>query len=563
MKAAIYARVSTGMQVEGTSLDVQIQLCLKKADELGFNPDKVIIYREEGASGEDLERAALNNLRAEIATGGISHIIVTHPDRLSRDLTDKLLICKEFDVNSVNLVFVDAEYKTTPEGMLFFNLMSVIAQYELQLIKKRTVRGRLRAVEKDKKIMPMRVPPFGYDLINQQLVINEVEAEVVRDIYEWYVVEHLTLRQIGEKLVQMGIEPKRCESKNWSASSILNILSSEVYTGRFYYNRRKTKKIKGEKTKGGSPKKKYEYRDPEDWIIVEVSPIIDSVLYQLAREQKIKNRKLSGNTKYEYLLKSKLKCGLCGRTWDCTTYSGKLNKKTGIKSKYTCYRCPNHIPRRYGESVERCPSKTIRTELLDNYIWSLLMDVLSNPQDYIDQLLETSRCVVKELLHAKDLLQKGLLQKEKEIEKVKILFKHEVIHEEEMLNEFKRIQKEREEVNAEIKKYDIQIMKFNEEELFNENMSVVIRKVQEFIDSGGKQLDYDQRKYILDTLVDEIIVRYKEEEVMLTIVGHIGALSGMDGVTLQKSFQLIRTGPRNEKKIVEMLHDNSKMLRME
>ena len=71
------------------------------------------------------------------------------------------------------MLFVDTEYSSTPEGQLFFNLMSVIAQYELALIKKRTVRGRLKAVERDKKIMPMRVPPFGYNFENQNLVINE------------------------------------------------------------------------------------------------------------------------------------------------------------------------------------------------------------------------------------------------------------------------------------------------------------------------------------------------------------------------------------------------------
>lgn len=58
------------------------------------------------------------------------------PDRLTRDLTDKLIICRELEKNDVELIFVDTEYLTTPEGQLFFNMMSSIAQYELQLIKK-------------------------------------------------------------------------------------------------------------------------------------------------------------------------------------------------------------------------------------------------------------------------------------------------------------------------------------------------------------------------------------------------------------------------------------------
>ncbi|MDT2238649.1 recombinase family protein [Paenibacillus larvae] len=126
--------------------------------------------------------------------------------------------------------------------------MSVIAQYELSLIKKRTVRGRLKAVEKENKIMPMRTAPYGYDIIGSKLVINEEEARFVRYIYEWYVHQRWTIRQIGEKLVELGAIPKRKESRSWSASSIQRILTSEIYIGRYYYNRRKTGKVKGQKT---------------------------------------------------------------------------------------------------------------------------------------------------------------------------------------------------------------------------------------------------------------------------------------------------------------------------
>lgn len=159
---AIYGRVSTGMQVvEGHSLENQIELCMIKAIELGIHTDSVKVYREEGFSGEDIERPAMNELRQAINDHLIDRVIITHPDRLSRDLTDKLFLCREFESRDVQLIFVDTEYQNTPEGQLFFNLMSVIAQYELSLIKKRTVRGRLKAVEKDKKIMPMRVPPLA------------------------------------------------------------------------------------------------------------------------------------------------------------------------------------------------------------------------------------------------------------------------------------------------------------------------------------------------------------------------------------------------------------------
>lgn len=221
MYTAIYTRVSTGTQAaEGTSLDTQYDICLKKAMQLNIPIEEIVLYREEGVTGEELDRPSLDKLRDDVRDNKVCRLIITHPDRLSRDLYSKVTICRELETRDVELIFNDVEYKNTPEGQLFFNLMSSIAQYELSQIRSRTVRGRKRAVEDLGKIMPMRVPPYGYDLVDQKLVINQVEANFVKMIYKWYVHESKSLKQIGELLYSLGAIPKRAESKNWSASSI-------------------------------------------------------------------------------------------------------------------------------------------------------------------------------------------------------------------------------------------------------------------------------------------------------------------------------------------------------
>jgi site-specific DNA recombinase len=554
LNLAIYARVSTGLQVsEGSSLDVQIDLCQKKANELGFSEsEKILIFREEGVSGEDIDRPSLNRLREEIAARSISHVIVTHPDRLSRDLTDKLFICREFEIQDVKLVFVDTDYQATPEGLLFFNLMSVIAQYELSLIKKRTIRGRLRAVEKDQKIMPMRVAPFGYDMVDQALIINEEEASVVRKIYHWYISERLTLRQIGDKLYKMGVTPKRGESRNWGASSILRILSSEVYIGKYYYNRRKFKKVKGGRTKGGNPKKTFDFRDEKDWLMVSVPPIIDQAVFEMSRLQRFNNTKVGGNNKYEYLLSSKIKCAICGRKWNSTTYSGTKN---GERIQYTCYRCPNHVPKRYGEGVEKCPSKTIRAELLDDYIWNLLMEVLSDPEDYIAQMRQVSESVSDEIREVAVQLEQEIQRRDKEIERVKTLFKHGVINEDEMVNEFRRLKNEKDSLALDLKKYMGQLKASRVEEANAEVILEFTKKIREFIDHGGHQLALKDKRFIVDTLIDEILIRYTDDDVVLTIMGHLSVLHSAEeqkGVILQRKFKLVKSAYKNMKVIVTM-----------
>ncbi|SDW91095.1 recombinase family protein [Paenibacillus sp. CF384] len=525
MYTAVYVRVSTGMQaMEGTSLDGQVELCIKKANELHVPEAAIKVYKEEGVSGEDIDRPAMNLLRQDIGAGLISQIIITHPDRLSRDLTDKLFICREFEAKQVQLTFVDTEYKNTPEGQLFFNLISVIAQYELSLIKKRTVRGRLKAVEKDKKIMPMRVPPYGYDRIGSSLAINESEAKFVKLIYQWYIRDHLTMRAIGNRLVEMGAEPKRAENKAWNASSIHRILRSEIYVGKYYYNRRSTQKVKGERTTKGAPKKTYTYRDESDWILVEVPAIIDERLFLLAQDQRVKNTRHAGNRKYEFLLRSLLRCGHCGRKWEGTTYSGRVNKFTGTREKYKCYRCPNRNPRRFGTSIKICPAPTIRAELLDEYVWSLVMEVVADPEEYRKRLYQNKESVIDEFVFMSDSLQKLLSTKQKQADKIKIMFKKDLIDEEELESELRSLKAEMAELQQRYESCQDQMGLLKSEASTTINNRLVLDQIDAFIRSKGEHLAFEERRHMLHILVDELIIRVEDEAVYITAVGHLDTL---------------------------------------
>lgn len=520
---AIYARVSTGLQVnEGTSLDGQVELCLKKARELGFAEDVIKIYKEEGMTGEDIDRPAMNLLRNDVSLGLISHVICTHPDRLSRDLTDKLIVCREFEKHGAELVFVDTEYRNTPEGQLFFNMQSVIAQYELAQIKKRTVRGRLDTVRKKQKVMPMRTAPFGYDFYDGQFVINEREAEFVKLIYDWYVYDRLTMRQIGEKLCELGCYPKRGESKYWSASSIRRILTSEIYVGRYYYNRRKFTKIRGEKTSGGKPKRKYEYRDRSDWIEVEVPAIIDEVLFEMAQQLKDRNRKVfSGNVRHEYLLRSLLRCGKCGHSWVCTTYPGDHGKT------YPVYRCNNKYPRKYGSEIQGCDARTIRADMLDGYVWNQIKELVLNPDVFLQARARREDASAATLRRTLDAIEKQIAGKEKEKEKIKRMFIIEVISEDEMRSDVARVNQEIERLQAEAEKYEnllnARTKNLKSIDIVNRMLNAIKQNI-ESEEGDGRALSFREKRNILEMLVNEIIVEFQGEEVVLTYVGILDEL---------------------------------------
>ncbi len=73
------------------------------------------------------------------------------------------------------------------------------------------------------------------------------------------------------------------------------------------------------------------------------------------------------NAKRFYLLRSILKCGLCGRT--CVG-QGR------VAANYSHYVCNGNLPQ---NSIERCAGVRIRAEALDELVWKDIEGYVRNP----------------------------------------------------------------------------------------------------------------------------------------------------------------------------------------
>lgn len=526
---AIYTRVSTKIQVKGTSLEYQEDACYKMAKDMGVPDNLIKVYREEGFTGEDIDRPRMNELREDIKLGLIKQIIILHPDRLSREMVDRLIVCSEFDKYSVDLLFVDAEYKDTEEGKLFFNIQSSIAQYELALIKKRTKRGTIKSVQNG-NVMSMRVPPYGYDLIDKQLVINEKEAPFLKKIYQWYTFDKITLREIGLRLEAAGAFPKR--SKIWNASSLQKILQNETYIGKFYYNRRKINKVKGKKTKSGNAAVKHEHRDREEWIEVEVPAIIDEVTFALAQEQRVKNKKKGGNTKREYLLARMLRCGNCGNKYSSfTSWDYTKNKKGEVTStrSYPYYRCQNHAGRQYGANAERCCAKPIRGKIIENVIWTGFVEpILQDPEKAFRTLEKSRTKPSKEIKDGYDLIKYQIEKLNEERKRVITLFKRALIDEDEMDQDLNKIDRKLEELKVEIKSFESIMIDFGKKQMTVEELKAQVEKLKTL--TKEKELSFKTKRKIIEHLFEEIIIKQNGDgEFHITALGVIKDLTPQVG----------------------------------
>lgn len=189
INCAIYVRKSTekGLELEFNSLHNQEDACRSYIMSQAFNNWEYFkTYTDGGISGGTMERPALKQMLEDIRRGLIQTVVVYKVDRLSRSIMDFHNMMKEFDKYGCSFVSITQAFDTsTSMGKLTLNMLLSFAQFEREVSSER-VRDKIRA-SKAKGLWTGGVPKLGYDIKDKKLVINPVEAEQVRSIFEGYL----------------------------------------------------------------------------------------------------------------------------------------------------------------------------------------------------------------------------------------------------------------------------------------------------------------------------------------------------------------------------------------
>lgn len=246
-RAVLYARVSRDdTRQDGRNLDGQIEMGQAYATKRGYTIIAELKEDDKGASGADINLPKLNEVREMAHNGQLDVLIVREIDRLSRSLAKQLIIEQELKREGVEIEYVLGEYPNPPEGNFMRHIRATVAEYEREKITERTNRGRYSKV-KAGSVFVSGNAPYGYRLVqdkNQQLLeINETDAIVVKQIFEWYL-SGLSTRKIAERLSTMDI-PTYADSRPlptdqlkkkravgaWSRGTIFHLLKNETYAG--------------------------------------------------------------------------------------------------------------------------------------------------------------------------------------------------------------------------------------------------------------------------------------------------------------------------------------------
>jgi DNA invertase Pin-like site-specific DNA recombinase len=240
-RCAIYTRKSSeeGLEQDFNSLHAQREACeafIKSQAGEGWRLVKTP-YDDGGLSGGTMERPALQRLLSDISQGLVDVVVVYKVDRLTRSLTDFAKMVEVFDARGVSFVAVTQQFNTTTSmGRLTLNVLLSFAQFEREVTGER-IRDKI-AASKQKGMWMGGLVPLGYDVIERRLVMNQSEAETVRELFRGYL-ELGSVRLLMEDLNRRGIRSKVRVAKNGKPSggnpffrgALYSLLSNPIYIG--------------------------------------------------------------------------------------------------------------------------------------------------------------------------------------------------------------------------------------------------------------------------------------------------------------------------------------------
>ena len=369
---AVYARVSSEQQEKDETIESQMAILYAYAKEHEMKLVDNDLYIDKGYSGNILRRPALDKLLDGVYENRYQQVLILNPFRLARNYGHQILLMEEFQRGDCQVIFIQRPIGQGPDEDLLLQMQGVIAQYEHAKIQERTRRGKLHKMRQGELVTGQRT--FGYEYVKRKggipahFEIIEVEAEVIRKAYLWYVYDGLPLRAIALRLHEAAIPTVR--GGRWRGAHMGRMLSNSLYSGTGYAN--KIEAIEPDTQQRGYKKhlKSGQRKRPrEEWIPFSAPNIVDEEIFDLAHQRLQRNRELaSRHTKNDYLLRGLLRCKCCQKA---------IYADTQEKSYLCGYSRPAYAKE---HGFDTCKNKRrLPIEQLDELVWREVVKLLNKP----------------------------------------------------------------------------------------------------------------------------------------------------------------------------------------
>jgi DNA invertase Pin-like site-specific DNA recombinase len=416
--AALYIRLSReDGNDESYSVKNQRQRLTTFFEKLAAQEDVSLVdtYIDDGFTGTDSDRDSFQRMLGDIDSGLLNCVIVKDLSRLSRNDWECKRYLQHFfvvkDVRFISLELPALDSFNRPDDVYELGV-SIQSMYNENHCRETSVKVRgTFNTKKEKGEFIGAFAPYGYKkdpADYHHFVIDEEAAEVVRDIFRWFVRDGMPKNGIMRRLYELGVPCpamyKRQQGQKynnphitdrnpqWSAKTISGILCNQMYLGHMVQGKQKVKSYKIH-TRVAVPEDK--------WTIVPNThePIIEQELFDKAQSLLLRDTRTPPKTTELYLFSGFLRCADCGR--------GMIRRPTKTSIYYAC---------RSYTSFKECTRHSIRDDKLEAAVLAAiraqiaLVDGMAQAVDAINQSpdiqIDTSR------------IEKAITKKQTELAKI-------------------------------------------------------------------------------------------------------------------------------------------------
>ena len=496
-RVAIYTRVSTTEQaLDGYSIEAQETLGKQFCEFNGHIVYKV--YSDKGISGKSIEaRSAMKEMLKDAKDKKFDMVITWKINRIARNTLELLQIVDLLEKNNIVFKSYTENFETeTPSGKFALQMLGAVGELERGQIAQNV---KLGCMSRAKEGRWNGNVVLGYDLKERTdstnkkrkdttLVINEMEAEIIKTIFTLYS-QGKGYKAITNYLNKFGYKTKKGNS--FSIVAVKNILMNPVYVGKIRYNRLQNWSEKRRRNVNPNPILVDGIHEP----IIE-QELWDKVQSMLEESKGRPSRIYDG----EYPLTGILKCPVCGAGMVIMRTSAK--RKDGTKRRNVYYCCGAW--KNKGSSV--CHSNAIRVDKANEYVFGKLSELLNNDKlvkDIVKNINSTRKATVDP---SKNELEKATKELDKiETKKKKLFeaFEEEIITKEDFKGRVAEL-KERETLLQE----DINNLKMNV--MDDDKQQVSYELVRETLSQFGAMISncesMEQKKKLLHMLISKITI---------------------------------------------------------
>ena len=364
LRVAAYCRVSTELEQQQSSYDIQIEYYTRHIMQ---NPNWIFagVFADDGRSATNtFRRYDFNQLMDQCLKGKVDMIITKSISRFARNTVDCISWVRKLKEKNVAVYFEKENLNTLDDSTeMILTILSSQAQEESRAISTNVKWGYARKFEKGESTRQrsygFRKAPTG------EMCIVEEEAAVIRNMARWFL-DGDSLERIKHRLEDAGIETTTGK-RTWSTGTIYNILTNEKIMGDVLLQKTFTADyLTKRRVKNSGQQKQYYVKNHHEAIIPKT--VYYKIQEEIARRSSLKKagtrkgKTAQGVYSSKYALTGIMVCNECGAHYRRTTWA-KNGKKVIV------WRCINRLE----HGTKRChESPTLKEEVIQEAIMGKL-----------------------------------------------------------------------------------------------------------------------------------------------------------------------------------------------